>query len=78
VARQAYYAESTGESTTTSSTYQDKATLTFTPDANKDYILFWSCDCFEVSTTVSVFTRLYNSTDAVVLSEQNQENRTTT
>ena len=75
--RQTYYAESLAESTTTSSTYQDKVSLTFTPDANTDYILFWSAGVIEVSTTVSVFSRLYNSTDAVVLSEQNQENRTT-
>ena len=41
-ARQFYYAESTGESTTTSTTYQDKTTLTFTPDDNSDYLIIWS------------------------------------
>ncbi len=75
--RQTYYAESLSESTVTSATYQDKVSLTFTPDPNTDYILFWSTDVIEISTAVSVFSRLYNSTDAVVLSEQNQENRTT-
>lgn len=77
MSRQVYYAESLGEDTTTSGTYQDKTTLTFTPDANQDYIIFWSADVIALSTADDVFTRLYNSTDAVVLSEQNQENRTT-
>jgi hypothetical protein len=36
---QHHYQESLGESTTTSTTYQDKVTLTFTPDANSDYLL---------------------------------------
>ena len=75
--RQTYYAESLGEDTTTSATYGDKATVTFTPDASSDYYLFWSCLVICDSTSEDAYTRLYNSTDAVVLAEQNQEHRTT-
>ena len=39
-ARQNYYAESTAESTTTSTSYQDKTTLTFTPDDSATYFIF--------------------------------------
>lgn len=80
VTRDIQYAESLGESTMTGAgtdSYTDKTTLTFTPEANTDYILFWSCDCIALSTADDIYVRLYNSTDAVVLSEQNQENRTT-
>lgn len=80
MSRQVYYAESLGESTVTgagSDSYQDKTTLTFVPDANQDYIIFWSADVIALSTADDLYARLYNSTDAVVLSEQNQENRTT-
>lgn len=77
ISRQAYYAESLGESTLTTSTYTAKATLTFTPDANKTYAIFWSCNCVCSSTTVSVFTRLRNTTDSVTYQGQRQENRTT-
>lgn len=41
-ARQYYEAASSGESTTASSTYQDKVTLGFTPDASSTYWLMWS------------------------------------
>lgn len=75
--RQTYYAESLGEDTTTSATYGDKATVTFTPDASSDYYIFWSCLVIGDSTSEDAYTRLYNSTDAVVLAEQNQEHRTT-
>lgn len=75
--RDVQYAESLGESTTTTTSYQDKTTLTFTPQANTDYIFFWSCDCIAASTTDDVYVRLYNSTDAVVMDEQHEENRTT-
>lgn len=78
ISRQTYYAESLSESTLTTSTYTAKATLTFTPDANKTYAIFWSCNCICNSTAVSVFTRLRNTTDSVTYQEQRQENRTTT
>jgi hypothetical protein len=76
-ARSTEYNESLGEDSTTSATYQDKVAVTFTPDASSDYYLFWSCLIIGGSTSEDVFTRLYNSTDAVVLAEQNQEHRTT-
>jgi hypothetical protein len=41
-ARQSFYVESLGESSTTSATEQVKTTLTFTPDANSDYWLIAS------------------------------------
>lgn len=77
VTRQVYYAESLAESSTTSSSYQDKAILTFTPDANKTYVIYFSCNCICDSTIISVFTRLQNTTDTVTYQEQRQENRTT-
>src|SRR5512132_1877859 len=41
-ARQSFYQESLGESSTTSANEQVKTTLTFTPDANSDYWLIAS------------------------------------
>ena len=41
-ARQSFYVESLGESSTTSASEQVKTTLTFTPDANSDYWLIAS------------------------------------
>lgn len=61
-ARQFYYAESTGESTTTSTSEQTKATLTFTPDASSDYYLFWSALVARSATAACVFADLYDGT----------------
>jgi len=77
VVRDIQYSESLAESTTTSTSYVDKATLTFTPEANTDYIFFWSCDCIALSATDDVYVDFTNTTDSIRLSEQNQENRTT-
>ena len=41
-ARQSFYVESVGESSTTSASEQVKTTLTFTPDADSDYWLIAS------------------------------------
>lgn len=38
------YAESNGESTTTSTSYQDKTTLTFTPASTGDYLIIWAAE----------------------------------
>lgn len=40
-ARETAYAESLGESTTTSTTFQDKVSLAFTGSANTDYVVFY-------------------------------------
>jgi hypothetical protein len=50
-ARQSFYAESLGESTTTSASAQTKLTLNFTPDASSDYFIFVSAIYTNSSTT---------------------------
>ena len=51
-ARQSFYVESLGESSTISASGQVKTTLTFTPDANSDYWLIasgaFTCSIAEV------------------------------
>lgn len=42
--RVTYYAESLGESTwSTNTSFQNKVTVNFTPNANKTYVIFYSC-----------------------------------
>lgn len=64
VARQTYYAESNGESTTTSASDQDKTTLTFTPDANKDYFIFGCALIGFSGVTADSRAKLVNTTSA--------------
>ena len=59
---EAYHAESDGESSTTSGTYQNKTTLTFTAKAGNYLISFYS-------ESYNGDVRIYNSTDAVTLAE---------
>ncbi len=62
-ARQNYYAESTTQSTwNTDTTYQDKTTLTFTPDANSTYVIIasWLVLCNNV--TYAVYSKLTRTT----------------
>jgi len=60
--RQNYYAESTGESTTTNTSYQDKTTLTFTPDDNSTYVIVASWLMRESSTSYQVLAKLTRTT----------------
>ena len=66
-ARTFEYAESTGESTTNSTSFVDKTTLTFTPDDNSDYILFWSALIQEADATWRCQARLFDDTDSTEL-----------
>lgn len=61
-ARQNYYAESTGESSAALTSYQDKTTLTFTPDANSSYVIIASWLMQESSTSGSVYGKLTRTT----------------
>lgn len=76
--RQNYYAESTGESTTTSATYQDKVTLNFTPDASSTYYYFF-CTMFRQSTntTTDSQVKFINTTTAVTFANPNVEPKDT-
>lgn len=71
--------QSTTRVTTTSASYQDGITLTWTPAAGaKDYWLLWAAigDCN--STTIDLKCRFYNSTAASDLCVQNVEPKDTT
>src|SRR5947209_5723679 len=61
-ARQFYYAESTAESTTTLASYQDKTTLTFTPDASSTYYLLGSALVEGSTTTTAVNVKMAKTT----------------
>src|SRR3990167_454032 len=75
-ARQTYYAEDLGSSNTTSISYGNKVTLTFTPDANADYIIFWSASLQQATNlTADCKVRLQNTTGAVTLDEHNVEQK---
>lgn len=72
-ARQSQYQESTAESTTTSGTYQDKVTLTFTPDASADYFFLWSALLSNNNSGVDAQVRLRDTTASFTHSELNLE-----
>ncbi len=74
--RQNFYAESLTESTTTSTTFTDKVSLTETLDNGADYFVFYSCAIVNSSnTTADAKLRLYDDTNAVALRSLNIENR---
>ena len=66
-----YFAENTSRATTTSTSYTDHTTLTFTPNASKDHWLVWS-GIHDVSGTATNdgFIRLFNSSDSLTYNEQ--------
>ncbi|MFA5061226.1 MAG: hypothetical protein WC494_02835 [Candidatus Pacearchaeota archaeon] len=59
------YAESIGQSTTTSTSYQDKTTLTFTPEPNSTYLILASWLVQESSASYSVYSKLTRTTGVV-------------
>ena len=59
-ARKYHSTESLAESTTTATTNQTKATLTFTPDASSTYVYMWSCDVKGSSVSYDVRVSLLN------------------
>lgn len=71
--RQTFYAESNTESTTTSTSDQDKVTLTQTPDANSDYFIF-GCSLLGYSgSTADTRHKLVNTTSATTFNTINVE-----
>lgn len=60
--RQNFYTESTAQSTTTNTAYQDKATLTFTPDDNSTYLIVASWLMQESSVSYQVKAKLTRTT----------------
>jgi hypothetical protein len=60
--KQAYYAESTTQSTTTLTTYQDKVTLTFTPDDSSTYMILATWLLQESSTSYQAKAKLTRTT----------------
>src|SRR5262245_3493210 len=63
-ARQFFYAESTAESTTTSTSFIPKTTVTFTPDANATYFLIATWFNQAASTTRNVESKLVEAAGA--------------
>jgi hypothetical protein len=57
-----YYAESAAESTTTSTSYQDKVTLTFTPEDNSTYLIIASWLMANSSTSYQAKAKLTRTT----------------
>ena len=75
-ARQTYYAEALASDNNTSVTYKTMVTLTFTPDANADYLFFWSASIRQnTNLTADAKARLLNTTSVVTLDEQNLESK---
>src|SRR5687767_8408945 len=76
--RQNFYAESLTNSTTTSTTYGDKVSVVFTPDASSDYWVFGSCRVVNSSNiTADSKVRLFHDTATTVLGEVNIEAKDT-
>jgi hypothetical protein len=63
--RQAYYAESTAQSTTTLTTYQDKVALTFTPDDSSTYMILGTWLLQESSASYQAKAKLTRTTGTV-------------
>jgi hypothetical protein len=73
--RQTHYAEALARTTTTNISYQDKTTLTFTPDASSDYWFLWSCILDQSSVTSDAKVRLQDTTGGTTLCEYNCESK---
>ena len=78
MARVYYSAYGLSRNTTTSSTYQDQATLTFTPNASKVYAILWGCLLDHNSTTSDARAQLYHDTAAAALQTFNFEMKDST
>lgn len=77
MSRTVQYAESTGESTTTNTSYQDKVSLDVGGEAG-DWIIFWSAMVKKNSTTTDIKVRLENTSDTQTETELNFEAKDTT
>jgi len=74
-----YFADGvSARSTTTSSTYGDHCTLTFTPNASKTIAIFWGCMLDHSSDSSDARARLYHDTAAAALQTFNIEPQDTT
>lgn len=79
MASRVYFSSSDAtRSTTTSTTYQNKLDLTFTPNANKTYAIFAFATADNASSFSDVFVRLRHDTAATTLKEFNLEAQDTT
>lgn len=78
MARSVFYAESLADSTTTSSTFQDKTTLTWTPAASTDYWVFHTSLLESTSSSAINSCRLQDTTGATTFSYSSRENKDTT
>ena len=76
--RQYYQVASEDESSTSSLTYQDKATLTFTPDANSTYLILASWAAKSSESGNECYTKLLDSTATADLSVQVYDPASTT
>ena len=64
----AYYSNNFANvATNTTTVYQDYVTLSFTPEANKNYAVFYCCQVTQTNTADFVETLLYNSTDVTTM-----------
>lgn len=67
MASRVYFSNSaTGRNTTTSASFQDQVSLTFTPNASKTYAIFWFC-VTDYSASSTSGPRLYHDTAATAL-----------
>lgn len=73
MARVYYSGGSVNRTTTTSTTYGDHCSITFTPNASKVYALFWGCLLDHSATTSDCRGRLYHDTAAAALQTFNFE-----
>lgn len=74
---QQQYAEDDSETTTTSATFQDKTTLTFTPGTQEDYLVMWCAEIVSGSTTSDVKVQM-NLDSGTITAAGNLEARTAT
>jgi hypothetical protein len=68
--RQYFSASSVDTSTNSTTAYASKATLTFTPDANANYLIMAAAAFSSSSTSYQAFVRLFHSTASTQVSEQ--------
>jgi hypothetical protein len=76
-ARECQYSESLGASTNTTTSYTTKTSVTWTPQANTDYLILWSAVVHNDTNLIAdVFARLFDGTTP--LCEFNIESKDTT
>jgi hypothetical protein len=76
MARQ-YYSSALASTTHATASLTSKLALTFTPDANSDYLIIWSCQVSPGTNTIDWRAQLFDSTAAAARGENRQEANST-